>query len=121
MYALVSALIMIVCVLLIGVVLVQNSKGGGLAANFAASTQIMGVRRTADFLEKATWILATALLVFSLVSTAVMQKPTQINESKIKTQVENGVDPSAVPNFPSGVPATENKPAQTQDAQKKPK
>ncbi len=109
MYALVSVLIMIVCVLLIGVVLVQNSKGGGLAANFAASTQIMGVRRTADFLEKATWILAGALLVFTLLSTAVMQKPTEINESKIKNQVENGVDPNAVPNFPSAVPATDAK------------
>jgi preprotein translocase subunit SecG len=115
MYALVSVLIMIVCVLLIGVVLVQNSKGGGLAANFAASTQIMGVRRTADFLEKATWILATALLVFTLLSTAVMPKTTEVNESKIKTQVDNGVDPNAVPNFPvpandaSTTPKQENK------------
>ncbi len=55
MFTLISVLIVMVCILLVLVVLVQNSKGGGLAANFGASQQIMGVRRTADFLEKATW------------------------------------------------------------------
>ena len=121
MYVFISVLIMIVCALLIIVVLVQNSKGGGLAANFASSTQVMGVRRTADFLEKATWTLATALLVFTLVSTAVMPKITEINDSKIKNQVENAVDPNAVPNFPTGTPATDNKATQKQDPQKKAK
>ena len=53
MYSLVSVLIIIACILLILVVLVQNSKGGGLASNFSASSQVMGVRKTADFLEKA--------------------------------------------------------------------
>ncbi|HSW68047.1 MAG TPA: preprotein translocase subunit SecG, partial [Bacteroidales bacterium] len=60
-YVLVSVLIMIVCVLLALIVLVQNSKGGGLASNFASSNQFMGVRKTADFLEKSTWTLAIAL------------------------------------------------------------
>ena len=54
MYTFIVILILIVSVLLALVVLVQNSKGGGLAANFAAPTQVMGVRQTADFLEKAT-------------------------------------------------------------------
>jgi len=121
MYVFISVLIMIVCGLLIIIVLVQNSKGGGLAANFASSTQVMGVRRTADFLEKATWTLATALLVFTLVSTAVMPKITEVNDSKIKSQVENAVDPNAVPNFPTSVPATDNKQAQKQESQKKTK
>jgi preprotein translocase subunit SecG len=48
-------------------VLIQNSKGGGLASNFAGSNQIMGVRKTADFLEKATWILAGVIMVFCIV------------------------------------------------------
>ncbi|MBN1949821.1 MAG: preprotein translocase subunit SecG [Bacteroidales bacterium] len=68
----VTALIILVCILLILVVLVQNSKGGGLAANFGASNQVMGVRRTTDFLEKATWTLAIILLVLSIVASAVM-------------------------------------------------
>ena len=54
MYTAISVLIFIICVLLILIVLVQNSKGGGLASSFASSNQIMGVRKTTDFLEKAT-------------------------------------------------------------------
>jgi preprotein translocase subunit SecG len=54
-----------------------ESKGGGLAANFGASNQIMGVRRTADFLEKATWTLAGALLVLSILASWVIEKPTE--------------------------------------------
>ena len=69
MYNFIVILILIVSVLLAIVVLVQNSKGGGLAANFSAPNQIMGVRKTTDFLEKATWTLAAALIVLSLIAT----------------------------------------------------
>jgi preprotein translocase subunit SecG len=58
----------IACILLILVVLVQDSKGGGLSSSFGASNQILGVRKTTDFLERATWILAISLLVLSLAS-----------------------------------------------------
>lgn len=105
MYIFISVLIIAVCVLLIMIVLVQNSKGGGLAANFSGSTQIMGVRRTADFLEKATWTLAGALLVFSLLCTAFMPRETTVKDSAIKSQIENAVDPNAAPNFPTSAPA----------------
>jgi preprotein translocase subunit SecG len=74
MYVFVSVLILIVCVLLALVVLVQNSKGGGLASNFAGSSQIMSVRKTADFLEKATWTLAILLLMLSLMSVFVIPR-----------------------------------------------
>jgi len=70
----VSVLILIACVLMILVVLVQNSKGGGLAANFGSTGQIMGVRKTADFLEKTTWSLAIALLALSLISILVIPR-----------------------------------------------
>jgi len=63
MIAIISILIIIAAILLILVVLVQNSKGGGLAANFASSNQVMGVRKTTDFLEKATWSLAISMVV----------------------------------------------------------
>ena len=62
----ISVLILIVCILLVLIVLVQNSKGGGLSSGFASNNQIMGVRKTTDFLEKATWGLAGTLLVLSL-------------------------------------------------------
>ena len=65
-------LVIIVCLLLGLIVLVQNSKGGGLAANFSAPTQVMGVRQTADFLEKATWWLAGILVALCLLGTIVM-------------------------------------------------
>jgi preprotein translocase subunit SecG len=64
-----SILIILVCALLILIVLVQNSKGGGLSSSFASNNQIMGVRKTADFLEKATWGFAIALFVLSLLAT----------------------------------------------------
>ncbi len=70
MGSVISVLIIVVCILLILVVLVQNSKGGGLASSFASSNQVMGVRKTADFLEKATWTLAAALVVLSIISTS---------------------------------------------------
>lgn len=65
-YIFVSVLILIVCILLILVVIVQNSKGGGLASNFSSSNQIMGVRKTTDFLEKATWTLSIILFVLAV-------------------------------------------------------
>lgn len=64
-------LTVLISVLLIIVVLIQKSKGGGLASNFAGSNQIMGVRRTNDFIEKATWTLAIIILVLSILSSFV--------------------------------------------------
>ena len=87
-YNIVIVLIFIVCVLLVLIVLVQNSKGGGLASNFAGATQIMGARRSTDFLEKATWTLAGALLVFSLIASMSIPRDTSDpNRSKIEDQL----------------------------------
>ncbi len=79
LYIIISVLIFITCVLLTLVVLVQNSKGGGLASSFSSSNQFMGVRKTADFLEKTTWTLAIALLVLSLFSIFVIPRGTNID------------------------------------------
>ena len=61
-------LIVVVCVLLALVILVQNPKGGGLAAGFQSAGAGSGVQRTTDFLEKATWYLGIALFVLCVVS-----------------------------------------------------
>ena len=74
MYTFIVILILIVCVLLALVVLVQNSKGGGLAANFSAPTQVLGARQSADFIEKATWWLAAILVVLCLAATVAIPK-----------------------------------------------
>ncbi len=123
MYTLIIVLIFITCVLLILIVLVQNSKGGGLASNFQASNQIMGVRKTTDFLEKATWFLAGALLLLSIVGSAFIPRAAEeVNQSAIKDQIENAVDPNAVPNFPTSVPDAKGTSSsqQTQGAQPAP-
>ena len=69
MYTLIIVLVILASILMCGIVLIQESKGGGLASGFSSSNQIMGVRKTTDFLEKATWTLAAALIVLSLIAT----------------------------------------------------
>jgi preprotein translocase subunit SecG len=105
MYTLISVLILMVCILLVMVVLVQNSKGGGLAANFGVSNQIMGVRRTADFLEKATWTLASLLLLLSILASWAIEKPPSEVKSRMEQQVEGSNDfDQGLPNVPAGLP-----------------
>ena len=102
-YNLILALILIVCVLLILVVIVQNSKGGGLASNFSSSNQIMGVRKTADFLEKATWILAGSLLFLSLITAFVIPKNTgtKVKGTSLQEQIDKNGAPSNYQPAPS--------------------
>ncbi len=66
MQTLLIILIILASVLLSFLVLIQNPKGGGLAANFAGGANLMGVKRTGDILEKGTWGLVIAIMVFSL-------------------------------------------------------
>jgi preprotein translocase subunit SecG len=107
MYVLISVLIIIASILLTLIVLVQNSKGGGLASNFSSSNQVMGVRKTADFLEKATWTLAISLVVLCLAAAMTIPRGTVEERSKIEQQVNNAVDPTQMPQFPTSVPETD--------------
>ena len=64
-----AVLIAIVSVLLIAVILIQNSKGGGIDPNFGGQAQqLFGAARSTDFIEKATWVLGAALLILCVVS-----------------------------------------------------
>ena len=102
MYTIFSVLILINCILLILVVLVQNPKGGGLSATFGGGNQVMGVKKTADFLEKATWYLAISLLIFSLASNIVISSSNNSgasNQSIIQEQIDNSTIPG--PSLPS--------------------
>ncbi len=91
MYLLVVILILIVSVLLGLIVLVQNSKGGGLVSNFGGANQMMGVRQTTDFLEKATWTMAGILVVLCLVSSITL--PKNAKEGAAKSAIENVIIP----------------------------
>lgn len=108
MYTFVSVLIFIVCVLLVLIVLVQNSKGGGLASNFSSSNQIMGVKKTTDFLEKATWTLAGSLLFLCLVAAmTVPREEVGGPKSQIEQQLQETETAPAVPSFPTDATSTE--------------
>jgi len=92
-YIIISVLVLITSILIILVVLVQNSKGGGLASNFSSSNQIMGVKKTADFLEKATWTLAIVLLCLSLMSIFVIPRNKVIEQAD--TELKERLNESA--------------------------
>jgi preprotein translocase subunit SecG len=100
MYTFISVLIFIVCILLILIVLVQNSKGGGLASNFSASNQIMGVKKTTDFLEKATWTLSLSLLVLCLAAAMAIDRGEVGDKSKLQDELEQYQETPELPSFP---------------------
>ena len=115
MGTLVSILIFIAAILLILIVLVQNPKGG-LAANFSSSNQVMGVRKTSDFLEKATWTLGIALVVLSILSSSLNKQnviEVETKESELVEEVQGIADPVQAPPVqniapePGGQPATD--------------
>ena len=78
MYIFLVILIIIASILLVLAVLAQNPKGG-MAANFGASNQVMGVRQTADFLERSSWTLAIAIVVLSLLASIAMSSQRRAN------------------------------------------
>ena len=75
MYIFLSILIVIAALLLIGAVLIQKSKGGGLASDYSQGNQYMGYRKTTDFIEKATWSLAIFICVISICASFAVKTP----------------------------------------------
>lgn len=116
MYTAISVLIVIVCILLILIVLVQNSKGGGLASSFASSNQIMGVRKTTDFLEKATWTLAGAMLVLCVIAALAIPRGEVGGKSAIQNQLQNAPANQIIPSFGTEQGAAETTPTTTEPA-----
>ncbi|MBR1923303.1 MAG: preprotein translocase subunit SecG [Paludibacteraceae bacterium] len=102
MYTFLTILIVIVAILLTLLVLVQNSKGGGLASGFASGNQVMGAPRTADFLEKASWTLIAIIVVLSILAVGISkgQSDQRVTNSAITEQVEeaaSAMESSAMP------------------------
>lgn len=99
-YYLFVILIVIVSLLMIGIVLIQESKGGGLSSNFSSSNAIMGVRKTTDFIEKATWGLAAAMVVISIICVHVAPSATSEQSVLEKTATETQTtNPNTTPGF----------------------
>ena len=107
MYVLLTILIVIAAVLRVLLVLVQNSKGGGLAAGFSSGNQVMGAPKTADFLEKASWTLAGIIIALSILAVGFHKSASaQVEEgSAITEQVQEAFEAEqaaqAVPEFES--------------------
>ena len=95
MYSIFVVLAAIAAVALAFIVLIQESKGGGLASGFASSNQIMGVRKTTDIVEKATWTLAafSVLSTFTLPSSQVKSATDDMKEQP--TQLPQGAGQNA--------------------------
>lgn len=106
-------LMIIVSVFMVIIVLVQRSKGGGLNQSFASQQQIMGVRKSTDFVEKATWVLAVLMLVFSLVSVAFKPAAVQgvVGDSGLDQVLEN-----RSVNTQQAAPSFDAQPAQQESA-----
>ncbi len=99
MLALVITLIAITAILLVLVVLAQNSKGGGLSSQFggSGSSQLMGFKRTTDLLEKITWGLAIVLVVLTLSTNLIIQEP--VSEGFTSPNVERAQDRTLMPSL----------------------
>jgi preprotein translocase subunit SecG len=89
MYQLMLIIAIIVCVLLVLIVLIQNPKGGGLTSNFSSSSQLMGVQKTGDFLEKGTWGLAIFLMVLSLAINVAVKGGTDTTVNANQEKAKN--------------------------------
>lgn len=110
MYTLFVILAVITAVLLAIVVLIQESKGGGLASNVSSANSVLGVRKTTDFVEKATWTLAALLVVFSVATSFFVHQNTDgtFDVNNIKTAAPAPAAPAA-PSAPANqaAPATQ--------------
>ena len=84
-----TILIVFASILLVGLVLVQNSKGGGLAAGFTSGNQVMGAPKTADFLEKATWTMVAIIVLLSIFAVGLGKSAGAVESgSQITEQVQ---------------------------------
>ncbi len=100
MYTLFVILIVLAAFLMIGIVLIQESKGGGLSSNFSASNTIMGVRKTTDFIEKATWSLALSLVLLSII--CAYAAPTASTSQSVLENIapeQQQANPNNLPGF----------------------
>lgn len=115
-----SILTIIICILLIGVILIQNSKGGGIQSQFGAATQIMGVKRGTEFVEKATWGLAIGLILLSVLMAPTAPGSATMDEDSGSVAKRKAQSAVAVPQQQAPaqqMPAQQNPPAPSQPGQ----
>ncbi len=100
MYIFFCIIIVIASLLLVGAVLIQKSKGGGLASDYSSGNQYLGYRKTTDFIEKATWTLAIVICVLSICASFTVKAP--VNVSNITPAATAPTAPAPAPvNLPA--------------------
>ena len=115
LYSICIGLILIASIILILAILVQNPKSG-MAANFGAANQVMGVRESTNILEKTTWTLATLVVVLSLVATISMKDSVKAGsslDSDAKALTEKVTSDAAADAMPQTQIPAEETPAET--------
>ncbi|MCF0196309.1 MAG: preprotein translocase subunit SecG [Bacteroidaceae bacterium] len=98
MYTFIIILTVLASLLMCLIVLIQESKGGGLSADYSSNNQILGAPKTTNFVERATWVLAAAMIVFSVISVAFLPQ-TRSGESVIMQQAteQQATNPNNLP------------------------
>lgn len=82
--SIVTVIICLFSLALVAVVLLQKAKGGGLAAGFQSSNQIMGAPRTADFLEKTTWTIMGIIAILCIICTVSLNYTSASDDNTIE-------------------------------------
>ena len=114
MFTILTVFIVIAAIFLIIVVLLQNGKGQGMASNFTSANKTLGVRQTADILEKVSWGLVTFILVVSIVTSFTTRNT--VSGVDVTEKIENS---ASQPEFPSA-PVQSADPAQEAPATETP-
>ncbi len=114
MYLALTIIIILVSVLLALVVLIQNPKGGGIVSGIIGSSQVMGVKKTSDFIEKLTWGLALSLAILCLAASFSLPST---EDRKVGTSMQEQIENSSAPvNAPANPAPVQQQPAQQQQA-----
>ncbi len=113
-YTFLVILIVIAALLMVGIVLIQESKGGGLASSFASYNQVAGVRTTTDVIEKTTWGLAAFMVVVSIICAYVA--PVDESQNTVIEKIENPMTNPDNQNGFGASPVQEEAPAAAAEA-----
>ncbi len=87
-----SVLSVLIAIALILIVVIQNSKGGGLSSTFGASgaAQMLGARRSSEYIEKLTWWLAGALAIIAFTANVVGTSSSTEQQLRMRRSIEEG-------------------------------
>ena len=112
MYNVILIFIVVASVLMCLIVLIQESKGGGLASGFAENNAMLGVRKTTDVIEKTTWGLAIVMVALSVLSVAFLSTPKTVGGTIMEQAVEQqATNPNNLPAIPQGETPSAEAPA----------